>query len=178
MSSGMNPTSTDAQAEAVVSPAASSARAASVMRGNRRADTGPEKRLRSALHARGLRFRKDRLLRLGDGTARPDVVFGPARLAIFVDGCFWHGCPDHYVASKSHADYWDPKIQRNRERDRRQTAALESAGWSVLRIWEHEPTADAAERVTAALATAAAADESTPASRGTPERVGRSPRSA
>jgi DNA mismatch endonuclease (patch repair protein) len=99
-----------------------------------------------------------------------------------VDGCFWHGCPHHYVASKSSKEYWSPKIQRNRERDRRQTAALESAGWTVLRIWEHESAADAADRVVAALAPSgtdsAARVRSTPDSRGTPAHAGRSPRNA
>jgi DNA mismatch endonuclease (patch repair protein) len=134
------------------SPPPSSARAAAVMRGNRRAGTQPEQRLRSALHARGLRFRKDRLLRLGGEKARPDVVFTRARLAVFVDGCFWHGCPQHYVPSKSSRRYWSSKIERNRERDQRQTAALESFGWTVVRIWEHEQTEDATARVVAAHA--------------------------
>ena len=104
------------------------------MRSNRRRDTGPERRLRSALHAAGLRYRVDRPLRV-DGwprRVRPDVVFAGARVAVFVDGCFWHGCPEHQDASKSNVGYWGPKIKSNRERDRGQTAALRVAGWLVL----------------------------------------------
>lgn len=79
---------------------------------------------------------------------RPDIVFTRQRVVVFVDGCFWHGCPEH--GRREHgrnADYWRPKIAMNRERDDRQTRALEAAGWTVLRIWEHENPAEAAARI-------------------------------
>jgi len=101
------------------------------IRGN---DTGPELLLRSALWQRGLRFRLN--LRV-EGT-RPDIVFPSRRLAIFVDGCFWHGCPLHYVRPRSRSDFWDEKLRTNTARDRLQTRRLLENGWSILRIWEHD----------------------------------------
>jgi DNA mismatch endonuclease (patch repair protein) len=128
------------------------------MRANRRRDTGPELALRSALHRNGLRFRVDLPLRI-DGyprPIRPDVVFTRARLAVFVDGCWWHGCDvagcrDAPRAQIRNWEYWTPKIQGNRDRDRRQTAALEAAGWTVLRFWSHEDVAVAAATVLASI---------------------------
>lgn len=109
------------------------------MRANRGRDTGPEVTLRSALHARGLRFRKNHRLDLGDGRrVRPDVVFPGVRLAVFVDGCFWHGCRDHRSLPASNASFWKTKIEGTQERDRKQTAWLQEAGWKVMRIWEHD----------------------------------------
>ncbi len=118
------------------------------MQGNRRRDTDPEKQLRRRLHARGLRYRVDHPLRPG-GTrlVRPDVVFPRARVAVFVDGCFWHGCPEHFVAPKSNTGYWGPKIEGNRVRDRATDARLAAEGWVVHRCWEHEPMEQVAERV-------------------------------
>src|SRR4051794_25177122 len=109
------------------------------MQGNRRRDTSPELRLRSGLHRRGLRFRVDYAIRV-DGAiiARPDVVFTRARVAVFVDGCYWHGCPEHFVEPRSNRDYWLPKIEGNRRRDHEATARLTEAGWVVIRLWEHE----------------------------------------
>lgn len=122
------------------------------MKANRRADTKLEVAVRAALHARGLRFRKDYLVRASDGTrCKVDVVFTRARIAVFVDGCFWHGCPKHGSAPKGNAHYWTPKLQRNHERDQEVTRALEADGWTVLRFWEHEPTDAIAERVNAIL---------------------------
>ncbi len=112
--------------------------ATSVGKGNRRADTKPEVRLRSRLHRRGLRFRKDLLVRAGEVKVHPDIVFTKARVAVFVDGCFWHGCPEHQVVPKSNRDYWVPKLRRNVERDRAADDALGADGWTVLRVWEHE----------------------------------------
>src|SRR5688572_13651957 len=89
------------------SPEPSSEWATRTMRANRRRDTGPERRLRSALHAAGLRYRVDHPLRVGTlRPFRPDIVFTRARVAVWVDGCFWHGCPDHHAASKTNPDYW------------------------------------------------------------------------
>lgn len=109
------------------------------MRANRGRDTGPEVALRSALHARGLRFRKDHRLDLGEGRrVRPDVVFPKLRLAVFVDGCFWHGCQEHRSLPTSNAAFWRKKIEGTRQRDRQQVAWLEAAGWTVVRVWEHD----------------------------------------
>jgi DNA mismatch endonuclease, patch repair protein len=118
------------------------------MKGNRRADTKPELALRSALHAQGLRFRKDFLLRTSAGSrVKADVVFTRARVAIFVDGCFWHGCPDHGNTPKANTAYWGPKLSRNKERDKRITNELQADGWSVIRIWEHVPLPRAIELI-------------------------------
>lgn len=115
------------------------AAATKVGKGNRRTDTKPEIALRSELHRRGLRFRKDHPIRVqGRRPIRPDVVFTRARVAVFVDGSFWHGCPEHQVVPKSNPDYWIPKLRRNVERDREVDAVLEDDGWTVLRAWEHE----------------------------------------
>src|SRR5690242_18827700 len=101
------------------------------MRGNRRRNTQPEWRIRRELHARGLRYRVDHAVRVpGIRLTRPDIVFTRLRLAVFVDGCFWHGCPKHKGRPRTNADYWGPKISGNAERDRLQTSALEAAGWT------------------------------------------------
>lgn len=121
------------------------------MEANRRKDTGPERLLRSQLHARGLRYRVDRPLVLDDRRVRPDLVFSGARVAVFVDGCFWHRCPVHATHPKANADYWQAKFDRNVARDRGDDAALRSAGWTVVRIWEHEDPDEAAVRVEAVL---------------------------
>jgi DNA mismatch endonuclease (patch repair protein) len=128
-------------------PAPSSLAAARRMQANRRRDTRPELALRSELHRRGLRFRVDHPLRTGGRTVRPDIVFSRARVAVYVDGCFWHGCPLHATSPKANAAYWTPKLKENVERDRRTTNALEADGWTVLRIWEHVSPSDAAGTV-------------------------------
>jgi DNA mismatch endonuclease, patch repair protein len=122
------------------------------MKGNRRANTRPEVALRSALHRRGLRFRTDHLLRVGDLRVKADVVFQRQRLAVFVDGCFWHGCPEHGHRPKVNTDYWSLKLERNRRRDARVNAALAGAGWQALRLWEHTPAEEGVEQVLASLA--------------------------
>jgi DNA mismatch endonuclease (patch repair protein) len=121
------------------------------MQGNRRTDTAPEVSLRRALHARGLRFRKDHIVRAGDSRAKADVVFTRRRVAVFVDGCFWHGCPMHCRMPARNRAYWEAKIGRNRDRDARVTSALTNAGWRVVRVWEHEPLDQGVARVQAAL---------------------------
>jgi len=121
------------------------------MEANRRVDTGPERLLRSKLHARGLRFRKDRRLELDGRRVRPDVVFGRHQVAVFVDGCFWHRCPVHSTHPRANADFWQAKFERTVARDRADDAALEAAGWSVVRLWEHEDPIVAADRIEAAL---------------------------
>jgi len=121
------------------------------MQGNRRADTAPEVNLRRALHASGLRFRKDLVVKGVDAKAKADVVFTRQKVAVFIDGCFWHGCPTHCRMPSRNRDYWEAKIGRNQERDYRVTAALAADGWRVIRIWEHEPVEQAALRVRDAL---------------------------
>ena len=94
----------------------------------------------------GLRFRVDRAI-LTDRRKRVDIVFGPARVAVLVDGCFWHGCPEHGVAPKSNAEFWKAKLARNRARDRETDARLATEGWQVIRIWEHEDPDRAADEI-------------------------------
>jgi DNA mismatch endonuclease (patch repair protein) len=123
------------------------------MRANRRVDTKPELALRSALHRQGYRFRKDYRLDLAAGArVRPDIAFTARRVAVFVDGCFWHACPEHGRNPAVNEWYWAPKLRRTVERDRAADAALTAAGWRVVRIWEHVPLAEAIAAVTAALA--------------------------
>lgn len=132
-------------------PAASDAATRRAMQGNRRVDTKPEVALRRALHAMGLRFRKDQAIQADGARVRADVVFSRARVAVFVDGCFWHGCSSHCRIPTRNRDYWKAKIDRNRARDEHVGAALEAAGWHVIRIWEHEPIIEAVGRVRRAL---------------------------
>lgn len=121
--------------------------ASRIGRANRRADTTPEVLLRSALHRQGLRFRKDHLVRAAGVRVRPDVVFTRSKIAVFVDGCFWHQCPEHSSTPNRNPDYWIPKLQANVGRDRRVDAALGEEGWVVVRIWEHENPESAAIRI-------------------------------
>lgn len=107
------------------------------MAGQRQRDTAPELALRRVLHRVGLRFRVDHSLP-GIPRRRADVVFTRVRLAVFVDGCFWHDCPEHGTRPKSRAVWWEEKLRRNVERDRDTDARLAEAGWAVLRFWEHE----------------------------------------
>jgi DNA mismatch endonuclease (patch repair protein) len=121
------------------------------MQAIRRRDTGPERALRSALHASGYRYRCDLRIDLAGARVRPDIVFTRRKVAVFVDGCFWHCCPEHGRQPAVNSGYWSPKLQGNRDRDRRNTEALEQAGWVVVRVWEHEPVAEAMGKVIAAL---------------------------
>ena len=122
------------------------------MRANRRKDTKPELALRRALHSRGYRYRKDYRLDLASGTrVRPDIAFTARKVAVFVDGCFWHGCPQHGSKPAVNVWYWEPKLRRNTERDRAADAALAAAGWAVVRVWEHESLEAAVTSVVVAL---------------------------
>lgn len=125
---------------------ASSEHARRTMVANKSRDTKPELRLRSQLHRRGLRFRVD-IAPVKGTRRRADVVFTRTRIAVFVDGCFWHGCPDHFIEPKSNADYWRNKILTNVERDRDTDRKLLAAGWTVLRFWEHEEPEKAADEI-------------------------------
>lgn len=117
-------------------------------------DTGPEMALRRELHGMGVRYRLGHRIELpGRRAVKPDLTWREARVAVFVDGCFWHQCPDHGRAPKSNLDYWVPKLARNVERDQAQTAALHALGWKVLRLWEHELKTECGVREAAALVT-------------------------
>jgi DNA mismatch endonuclease (patch repair protein) len=113
-------------------------------------DTSPERVLRSALWRAGLRFRLHSRTPYG----RPDVIFPRAKVAVFIDGCFWHGCPEHYVRPRTRNEFWATKLRGNVERDGRQTQQLEAEGWRVCRFWEHqifESLAEVVEQVRQAL---------------------------
>jgi DNA mismatch endonuclease (patch repair protein) len=138
-----------------LSPAPTNLCARQTMRANRRVDTSPERDLRSELHRLGLRFRKDLRLKMGRAAVRPDVVFPRAKVAVFVDGCFWHQCPEHGQVPKANRDYWAPKLARNVERDRANDLALRAGGWTVLRFFEHVSPAEAASAVRDAVRSAA-----------------------
>jgi len=112
---------------------------------NRGRDTGPELAVRRILHAKGMRYRVD-FAPLG-GRRRADIVFTRQRVAVFIDGCFWHGCPDHYSAPVRNGEFWADKVRSNMARDAETTATISAAGWVVLRFWEHESAADICERI-------------------------------
>lgn len=111
-----------------------------------RRDTKPEVRLRRELHRRGMRFRVQAKVP-GNNRRTIDIAFTRVCLAVYVDGCFWHGCPEHRHRPRTNAEWWDWKIGRNQERDRSTDAELLAAGWEVMRIWEHEPPGTAADRI-------------------------------
>lgn len=129
---------------------ASSPGVRSRMQAQRTRDTGLELAVRLLLHARGLRYRVDRK-RLPGLRRRADIVFGPARLAVYIDGCFWHGCPLHGISPRANSDYWGPKLRRNREGDTETDRLLAESGWTVLRAWEHETPKDVAARLEQSL---------------------------
>lgn len=113
-------------------------------------DTAPELRLRRTLFSRGHRYRVGRPVP-GMRRCSIDIAFVGLQVAVFVDGCFWHRCPEHGTVPRSNGAWWARKLDANVQRDRRVDAALVDAGWTVVRIWEHEPTDDAAARVEQAL---------------------------
>jgi DNA mismatch endonuclease (patch repair protein) len=116
------------------------------MRATGRRDTAPERALRSALFKAGVRYRVD-CSPLPGTRRRADLVVSRARIAVYVDGCFWHGCPEHGTWPKANADWWRRKIEANKRRDAETDAALRAAGWEPIRVWEHEDPADAARYV-------------------------------
>jgi DNA mismatch endonuclease (patch repair protein) len=120
------------------------------MQRQRRRDTKPEVAIRRLLHAAGFRFRIDAVLEPGLRT-RGDIVWRGRKLVVFVDGCFWHGCPEHATQPKSNAVWWREKLAGNVARDRRTDAELTARGWRVLRYWEHERPADVMQDVVRAL---------------------------
>lgn len=132
-------------------PHPSSRAVSAVMRANRSRDTLPELRLRSVLHRSGFRFRANARVNLDELRVRPDIVFFGHRVAVFLDGCFWHSCPRHGNLPRTNPFYWLPKLKRVRDRDRRVNAALKREGWQVLRLWEHEPLERAARSIALAM---------------------------
>ena len=116
-----------------------------------RRDTAPEVAMRRELHRRGLRFRVDWPLP-GLARRRADIAFTRRRVAVFVDGCFWHSCPVHATAPVSNRGWWAEKLANNVRRDRQTNAHLRAAGWTVIRFWEHEDAQSCADRVCAELA--------------------------
>lgn len=124
-------------------PQASSEHVRQFMSKQRTENTTPEVQLRKCLHALGVRFRLHR--RSLPGT--PDIVLPRLKLAIFVDGCFWHGCPEHGNLPKSNREWWRKKLRANAERDRKVESQLRDAGWEPLRVWEHEDPVEVAESI-------------------------------
>lgn len=120
------------------------------MQGNRRRDTAPELRVRRLLHAAGARYRVD-VAPVAGLRRRADVVFTRQRLAVFIDGCYWHGCAEHGTRARTNAQYWSAKIAANRARDADTDAQLRAAGWTPLRYWEHEEPRAVADDVLARL---------------------------
>lgn len=128
-------------------PTAADAAVSARMRRNRRRDTGPELAVRRVLHRAGARYRVDHRVVIEGASVRPDIVFQGAKVAVFIDGCFWHSCPEHGTSPRHNSGYWSAKLERNRARDARVTAALTGAGWRPLRFWEHEDPAAVAAAV-------------------------------
>lgn len=129
---------------------ATSAATRASMLANRSRDTGPELAVRRLVHAMGLRYRVNaRPLPTLRRTA--DLLFTRQRVAVLIDGCYWHGCPEHHTAARRNAEFWRAKVERNRARDAATNEALAVAGWTVLRFWEHESPAEVAEAVRAAV---------------------------
>ncbi|MGW5053706.1 very short patch repair endonuclease [Actinokineospora sp. NPDC004072] len=128
-------------------PLASSQATARVMRRTRRTGTGPELALRRALHRVGLRFVVDRAVPGGDRRRRVDILLRGPRIAVFVDGCFWHSCPDHAHLPKSNTAWWRRKLRGVVRRDRDTDQMLAAAGWVVVRVWEHVDPERAAEQI-------------------------------
>ena len=129
-----------------VTPPASSLKARERMIRQLQRDTKPELAVRRAVHALGLRYRVNRVPVEGM-RSKVDLVFPTERVAVFIDGCFWHGCPEHGTWPKSNAQWWRNKIEGNRERDRRTDQRLEEMDWRVVRVWAHENAQEAAMRI-------------------------------
>ncbi|MFE0736730.1 very short patch repair endonuclease [Streptomyces sp. NPDC058855] len=115
-----------------------------------RRDTAAEIMVRRLLHAAGLRYRVNVPVP-GMPRRTIDIAWGTARIAVFLDGCFWHGCPQHATHPKANAQWWRTKLDRNMARDRETTEHLTAQGWVVMRFWEHEPPEEVATAVRAAV---------------------------
>lgn len=152
------PATTPRLAKPAVASWATSDAARRRMKANRSTDTKPEVALRSELWRRGLRFRKNHRVDLPDRRVRPDLVFTRSKVAVFVDGCFWHRCPEHASQPKANAEYWTSKLTATVARDRATDQALASAGWTVVRVWEHHDAGQAADMVMSAVRIVASAE--------------------
>ena len=115
------------------------------MKNQRIADTKPESEIARACFRLGLRYRKN--VEIPEAKTRADLVFPRHKLAVFVDGCFWHGCPRHYKTPKTRSEWWDAKIDRNKTRDASKTRKLRRLGWKVVRVWEHVEPEKAAMKI-------------------------------
>ena len=131
---------------ATKNPKPSSKAALNRMKAAKPRDTAPEKALRLKLHKNGLRYRID-VRPIKSLNRRADIVFRSAKVAVFVDGCFWHGCPKHGTHAKANAEFWENKIKRNQERDAETNQLLKKAGWKVIRVWEHESPEKASVKI-------------------------------
>jgi len=129
---------------------ASSPAASARMKSNRGRDTGPERAVRSGLHRRGLRFRVHQSI-LPESRRRADIVFRRSRIAVFIDGCFWHGCPVHGTMPKANRAFWEAKLRTNRERDSDTDRKLRDSNWTVLRFWEHAEVEEVVSEIEAAV---------------------------
>lgn len=136
---------------AIAPPTATDAVTAVRMRRVRRQHTAPELALRRELFGRGVRYGLHAHVVPGHPRRAVDIAVRRARVAVFVDGCFWHGCMAHRSVPKSNNAWWRQKFDRVRQRDVETTVALEEAGWRVVRVWEHEGVSSAADRVEAAI---------------------------
>jgi DNA mismatch endonuclease (patch repair protein) len=132
-------------------PHPTSPQVSAVMRANRKMGSRPEVELRSLLHRSGLRFRKNLRVVLPALSVTPDIVFPGRKVAVFIDGCFWHSCPVHATRPRQNRAYWESKLARNLSRDARVNLALQEAGWRVVRLWEHEAPEIAVTAVFAAV---------------------------
>lgn len=131
-------------------PVPSSAGVSARMSRARRRDTGPEMLIRKEAHRRGLRYRVDKSIP-GMPRRRADMIFTGAKVAVFVDGCFWHSCPEHTSIPRANREWWVAKLEVNQRRDRATDAHLEGLGWTVLRFWEHEDSLTAVDVVEKAV---------------------------
>ena len=166
----MNAAELGEAATADVAPPASSPGVRDRMRATPRRDTAPELALRSELHRRGMRFRVDHPPLPDLRRRRADVVFTRVRLAVFVDGCFWHRCPLHGTQPAANADWWRQKLDATVSRDRDTDIRLGAAGWLVVRVWEHESPEAAADRIEAVLCERRQPSEGSPSRRSWAQR--------
>lgn len=157
-------------------PSSAAARARMVRQGQ--AHTSPEVALRHELRRRGIGYRVDVTLPLKGVRRRADIAFIARRVAVFVDGCYWHVCPQHATWPKASAEWWRAKLEANVRRDRDTDARLADAGWTVVRVWEHESPAEAADRIADAIGRTGAAPRAPRPSRAGRPAGGPSARSA
>lgn len=132
--------------EILIRPSASSGAALARMKAAKPTDTAPELAIRSVLTQKGLSFQIDEKP-IDNLNRKADIIFRPVKVAVFVDGCFWHGCPIHGTKAKANAEFWASKIKQNQERDLDTTRRLEASGWKVIRVWEHENPEEVSQKI-------------------------------